>query len=223
MSMQRDTPRAKTGGSEKTKVDTGDSPTYWLKPEDVDDMRMATLENSAHYLAARNDAIIALLYDTGLRNAECVALNASMIDWDDSVIRVPARIQKGYNPDKRGGPRPATIGLKPDTLRTLHSYVNGDWYQRKDTDALFPGRSSDRISTQGIRNLVTKAAKDADIHPYAAEGNGEPSDVHPHTLRHSVFYRMVRREGKQLIEVTNRLRHSTKDTTEAYYSHIDVV
>lgn len=43
-----------------------------LKPEQVDQMRTAAVANSATYLAARNDAIIATLYDTGLRVGELV-------------------------------------------------------------------------------------------------------------------------------------------------------
>ncbi|WP_049904165.1 tyrosine-type recombinase/integrase [Halococcus agarilyticus] len=228
--MQSESQTAKTGRSEKTQVDKGDKPTYWLKPEQIDEMRMATVEQSAHYLADRNDALIAVMADTGLRVNETRLLDTDMIDFQDGVLSIPASIQKGYvAPEDRNedepysGPKPATIGLASDTLRTLRKYINGSWYQRKDTVALFPGRSSDRISTQGIRNMVGKAAEQAEVRPRAPEGRGEPSDVGPHQLRHSVFYRMVRRDGKPLIEVTKRLRHASRSTTEAYYGHLDVV
>ena len=215
--MQRNSRTAKNGRSENSKVDTGDAPTYWLKPEQIDDLRDATLENSAHYLAERDDSILAMLADTGLRVAECASLDESMIDFDDGVLRIPARIQKG-------DAQPETIGLASDTLRTLRKYINSSWYQGKETDALFPGRSSDRISTQGIRNVVSSAAEDGDIRPNSPEGAGTPDDVTPHTLRHSVCYRMLSREdGNTLYDVTKRLRHSSISTTEAYYSHFDVV
>lgn len=221
---------SKSTANKKTKVDTGDSPTYWLKPSQVDAMRNATVENSAHYLANRNDAIHAVLADTGLRVNECRLLDADMIDFDDGVLDIPARIQKGYIPPEErpedepySGPDPVGIGLKSETLRTLKKYLNDRWYQGKETDALFPGRSSDRISTQGIRNLVSKDAEYAEIRPHSTQGRGSTDDVHPHGYRHGVAYRMVRKEGKQMVEVKNRLRHSSLDTTEAYYSHFDVV
>lgn len=53
--------------------DSDSKATAWLKPKQVEAMRSATIMNSAGYLAARNDAIIAVLYDTGLRVAELVA------------------------------------------------------------------------------------------------------------------------------------------------------
>lgn len=215
---------------QNSKVHTGDSPTFWLKPEQIDAIRSETVANSAHYLADRNDAIHALLADTGLRVAELAALDEGMVDFEDSALRIPARIQKGYIEESErpsdkpySGPSPVGIALAADTLRTLRKYLNGSWYSGKDTDALFPARSSDRISTQGIRNLVSKDAESAEVRPHSTQGRGDSEDVSPHSYRHSVAYRMVTREGKTLTDVKNRLRHSSLDTTEAYYSHFDMV
>jgi integrase/recombinase XerD len=48
--------------------------------------------------------------------------------------------------------------------------------------------------------------------------------VTPHTLRHSVAFRMLNREeGNTLYNVRNRLRHATIQTTERVYDHIDRV
>jgi hypothetical protein len=38
----------------------------WVTPDQVDQIRTAILQASADYLAERNDAMIALLYDAGL-------------------------------------------------------------------------------------------------------------------------------------------------------------
>ena len=70
--------------------------TVWLKPEQVSEMRDATVATSAGYLAGRNDAILALLYDTGLRVGELVALNVEMLDLNEGVLMLPAPIQKDY-------------------------------------------------------------------------------------------------------------------------------
>ena len=73
---------------------TQDKATVWLNPEQVDQMRSATVEASAPYLAARNDALIATLYDSGLRVAEAVALDvADHVDLDDGVLALPVDIQ----------------------------------------------------------------------------------------------------------------------------------
>ena len=56
---------------------------------------------------------------------------------------------------------------------------------------------------------------DAEVRPYTTNGLGNPEDVTPHTLLHSVAYRMLNREdGNTLYEVAKRLRHATILTTE---------
>jgi integrase/recombinase XerC/integrase/recombinase XerD len=191
----------------------------WLKPEQIDAMRNATVENSADYLATRNDALIALLADTGLRVGEAIAVDVNMIDFEDGVLMLPADIQKDYPNDN--SPDYTEIELGGETLRTLRTYLSNRW---KDSDALFPSRQSDRMTTESVRNVVRDAAIDADIEPYTVEGLGDPTDVTPHTLRHSVAYRMMnRKDGNTLYDVRNRLRHRSIQTTERVYDHLDRV
>lgn len=193
--------------------------TVWLKPDQVEAMRSATVANSASYLSGRNDAIIAVLYDTGLRVGELVHLDTEMLDFDDGVLMLPAAVQKDYPNDN--SPVYTEIALAPETIRVLRMFLASRW---KDTEALFPSRPADRITTQGVRNLVKQAAIDAEVKPFTVTGRGSPDDVTPHTLRHSVAYRMLNREdGNTLYDVTKRLRHATILTTERVYSHFDRV
>lgn len=194
--------------------------TAWLKPEQVDKMRSATVETSADYLSLRNDAIIALLYDTGLRVGELVSLDWQMLNLDDSVLGLPASIQKDY--PNNNSPSYTRIELKPDTVRTLRNYRNSAW---KTTDAVSPSRRSDRIGEESVRVLVRNAAVEADITPYSSTTEQlDATDVTPHTLRHSVAYRLLEvEEGNTLYDVTKRLRHATIQTTERVYSHFDRV
>ena len=191
----------------------------WLKPEQIDDMRNATVANSADYLAQRNDALVALVADTGLRVGEAVQLDVSMIDFEDGVLMLPAEIQKDYPNDN--SPTYTEIKLAGDTLRTLRTYLSNRW---KDPEALFPSRQADRMTTESVRNVVRDAAVAAEIEPYTLEGPGSATDVTPHTLRHSVAYRMMNREdGNTLYDVRNRLRHRSIQTTERVYDHLDRV
>jgi len=191
----------------------------WLKPEQIDAMRNATVENSADYLATRNDALITLLADTGLRVGESVAVDVDMIDFEDHVLMLPAGIQKDYPNDN--SPTYTEIELAGETLRTLRTYLSNRW---KDPEALFPSRQSDRMTTESVRNVVRDGAVDAEIEPYTVDGLGDPTDVTPHALRHSVAYRMMNREdGNTLYDVRNRLRHRSIQTTERVYDHLDRV
>jgi len=191
----------------------------WLKPEQVDEMRTAIVSSSASYLASRNDVIIAMLADTGLRVGELVQLTTDMVDTDDGVLRIPGSIQKQY-PHEDGSPDPATIDLQDDTIRSLQMYLNSRW---KASEYVFPSRQSDQMTTESVRNVVEKASLEAEIRPYIGHsGRGGPDDVTPHSLRHSIAYRMLDREdGNSLYDVSRRLRHSSIQTTEHIYSHFD--
>ena len=184
----------------------------WLKPEQVDRLRDVCLTDAVPtYLQDRNEAIVALLYDAGLRAGEVCALDVDHLDLDAGTVYLPSRIQKG-------SPPPATLELATDTVRLLRRYLRDRW---KDTDALFPTRSSDRLTTRSLQRLVEKLATEADVRPQAAGGGvGEPDDVTPHTLRHSVAYRIIQVDGGRLEDVQLRLRHANRQTTDQIYSHL---
>lgn len=205
--------------STKSQTETGSKSSAWLKPDQVDQMRTATVTNSPDYLSLRNDALIAFMYDSGLRVAETVALDVDLLDFDDGLLRLPSETQKQYPTEKT--PDPVQIELASDTLRTLEQFLSTRW---KDGEPVFPSRQSDRMTTESVRNVVSRAAHHADVRPYTLRGRGKPSDVTPHTLRHSVAYRMLSVEdGNTLYDVTKRLRHATIQTTEQIYSHFDRV
>jgi integrase/recombinase XerC/integrase/recombinase XerD len=73
--------------------------------------------------------------------------------------------------------------------------------------------------------MLHKVAQEAEIQPYKLDGSrGDASDVTPHTLRHSVAYRMMNAEdGNTMYDVRNRLRHRSIQTTEQVYDHINRV
>ncbi len=192
----------------------------WLKPEQVDQLRTACYNTGAKYLQQRNEALIAVMYDTGLRVGELVQLDLDYLREDYSKLYLPTHIQKDYPNDN--SPPPKTVGLSSDTTRVLVAYLNSRW---KDTNAVFPSRSSDRITTQGVRDMLHKVAEEANVRPYKVDGSrGGPSDVTPHALRHSVAWRMMNaEEDNTLYDVRNRLRHRSIQTTERVYDHLDVV
>ena len=189
--------------------------TTWLKPGQVEQMRDVCLtEAFPTYLQDRNEAIVALLYDLGLRASELCGLDVEYIDLEAGTVFLPSRIQKG-------DPIPATLELGKwgaDASRPLRRYLNRRW---KDTDAVFPTRSSDRLTTRSLERLIKKIAREADVRPQVAGGGvGEPDDVTPHTLRHSVAYRIIQVDGGRLEDVQLRLRHANRQTTDQIYSHL---
>lgn len=195
--------------------ETDTRPQTWLTPDQVERLRDACLSAEVPtYLQDRNEALVAFLYDTGLRRSEAAALNVRHLDLDRREVLVPSAVQKG---DARG----ATLDLGrygADSTRALRRYLRDRW---RDSEALFPSRQADRMSPRSLSRVVTRAAQLADVRPQAADGAEHgPQAVTAHTLRHSVAYRIIREEGGRLEDVQLRLRHSSRRTTDEVYSHL---
>lgn len=192
----------------------------WMKPEQIDEMKTAAYDASSYeWLANRNNAVITLLGDTGIRNQELCNLNVSHLHLAEGELYMPTEIQKDY-PNEHSPP-PAHLALESETVRTLRSYLQN---RRHDVEPLFTTRSGNRVSSQAVRDLVAAVAFEADVSPekfLEGEGyiTGGPQDVTPHTFRHSVAYRMIKLEDEPLIKVANRLRHASVSTTEKIYYH----
>jgi integrase len=207
-------------GTTSDNPDLTDSNISWLKPEQVEAMRDAA-HQGRH--GPRDDAIVTLLYDTGLRRGELAAVNRDMIDLEEQQLRIPASIQKDYPNDN--SPSAATFALDRSgslrTVRTLRAYLSA----RDDAhSALFPSQKSNRLSGKAINDAVKRVAERAEIHPYLDAGRGSHNDVTAHTLRHSVAWRMLRAENENtLYDVRNRLRHATILTTERKYDHFQTI
>lgn len=197
-----------------------DSNVSWLKPKQVEAMRDAAYEG---YHGQRDDAIITVLYDTGLRRKELSQVDRAMVDLDDGQLRIPGGIQKDYPNDN--SPEPATFELDPEgelaTVRTLRAYLDA----RDDTSpALFPSQKSERMQPNSINRSVKKAADRASVQPHTYGGRLSSDDVSAHTLRHSVAYRMLHEYSDYtLYDVRNRLRHATILTTERKYDHFQTI
>lgn len=206
---------ASHGGSRKSNAHAEKQAATWLVPEQVD--RLARFARRGRYnsLAERDHALVELLYDTGLRVSEAVALDVDMFRFEASPpeLFLPGGIQKGTQ-------RSYTLDLSPGTASTLEAYLDRrPW----DVAAVFPSRQGDRAHANTLRRAVTAAAERAELEPYLggtdATGRGNPQDVTPHTLRHSVAYRMLREEDARMVDVRDRLRHSSLRTTEEVYEH----
>lgn len=195
--------------------ETDDTP--FLKPDQVEAMRDAAYDGR---YGPRDDAIVTVLYDTGLRRGELAQVDVAMLDLDAGELRIPGSIQKDYPTES--SPRPQTIALDKSgelrTVRTLKSYLQ---QRSSDSPALFPSRQSARMIGRSINNVVKRLAERAEVRPYRFDGRGQPDDVSAHTLRHSVAWRMLREEGATLYDVRNRLRHRSIVTTEREYDHFD--
>jgi integrase/recombinase XerC/integrase/recombinase XerD len=209
-----------------TETDTNTRATAWLKPGQVRELRTAAQSDAFQpYLRDRNEALVAMLYDTGLRVGELVQLKTDYLHLEDDqpYLAIPAAIQKDYPTDRSPQYEEMNLAVDAstyDTVSRLRSFLTNRW---KDSAYLFPSRQADRMTTESVRRAVQSLAEEADVRPQTLTGDrGGPEDVTPHTLRHSVAYRLLHEEdGYTLYDVRNRLRHASIQTTERNYDHFD--
>jgi integrase len=113
----------------------------------------------ATYLQPRNEALVALQYDTGIRRAEAAALDVKHLALDSGTLYLLSEIQKG------AGPGSAMFELSKwgaDSTRALKRYLRDRW---KGTPAQFPSRSSDRMTPRSIGRAVKRVATVAGVKP----------------------------------------------------------
>lgn len=146
----------------------------------------------------RDRAMLELLYATGLRVSELVALNVSDIALAQGVIRCTGR-----------GGRERVLPLDPAAVTALEEYLdnarphllrNGD----QPTEALFLNHRGKRLTRQGLWLILKGYAEEVGLH-----------DLTPHTLRHS-FAAHLLENGAELREVQERLGHASLSTTQIY-------
>lgn len=195
----------------------------YITVEQVNDLR-----DAAHSLdratSLRDEVIVVLLADLGLRVSELVKLKKSMFHLDEEEVVLPSRIQKDY-PNEQS-PSTATLQLDPyghfGTVRLLRTYFRSDWFENNtnDEEYLFPSRQSPQMTTESVRNVLTKLAVEGEVRPRRTDGEpAEPDEMHPHAIRHSLASYMLKDEDTRLVDVRNRLRHTFTQTTERIYEH----
>jgi len=193
----------------------------YLTEQQVEDLRTAaTNQDKMLGRQLRDDVLIALLYDTGLRINEALSIQTDWLSDDRGELRLPSHVQKDYPNDQT--PPAATLELDKSEIgvtRTLRNYLQSVWYEQQDTEYLFPTRQSDQMTDQSARNVIRRLAVEADVQAHKTDGTrAEPDELKTHSFRHSVGNWMLR-DGYTMTQLRNRLRHSRLLVTERTYEH----
>ena len=153
-------------------------------------------------LAARDHAIVELLYGCGLRVGELVGLDAragrDAAGWIDAPDATAHVLGKG---SKR---RSVPVGRA--ALAALEAWLaHRAPMARPDEAALFVGRRGARLGASQVRARLKTLAIQA----------GLPTHVHPHMLRHSFASHLLQSSG-DLRAVQELLGHANIATTQVY-------
>lgn len=144
----------------------------------------------------RDRAMLELLYATGIRVSELIAL-----DVDD--LNLPAGV---LHCESKG--RERIIPLYHTAIRALSDYitqVRPQLVESPEETALFVNMSGERMSRQGFWKLIK----------HYQEKAGIQKDITPHTLRHS-FAAHLLENGADLRSIQEMLGHADISSTQIY-------
>ncbi|MGH3744068.1 MAG: tyrosine recombinase XerC [Mycobacteriales bacterium] len=150
----------------------------------------------AQALAARDSALLEVLYATGARVSEVCGLDLADVDAERRLLRVFGK-----------GAKERAVPFGVPAERALR-----DWLQRgrprlateASGAALFLGARGRRLDPRAVRTLVHSRARAAGV-----------PDLSPHGLRHSAATHLVE-GGADLRSVQEMLGHATLATTQIY-------
>ena len=154
-------------------------------------------------IAFRDQAMLELLYASGIRVSELTGLNVTDVDRHRRVLRVLGKGSKERTVPF-GQPADQAVGNWLDVGRPT-VVAAGQQVDGRQGQALFLGRRGARIDPRAVRRLV---------HQRTTAVAGSP-DLAPHGLRHTAATHLLE-GGADLRTVQELLGHASLATTQIY-------
>ncbi|SLN32877.1 Tyrosine recombinase XerD [Aquimixticola soesokkakensis] len=151
------------------------------------------LQASAPWIAARDVAVVTLLYGCGLRISEALSLSGAQAELGES-LRITGK-----------GGKERLVPVLPAAARAVAAYVRLCPHPLSPDAPLFRGVRGGALNPRSIAK-VTEAAR---------LQLGLPSTVTPHAMRHS-FATHLLNAGGDLRAIQELLGHASLSTTQAY-------
>ena len=150
-------------------------------------------DETADPLRLRDRAIVELMYSTGARVSEVVAIDLDEVD-DSGLIRVRGK-----------GSKERVVPIGSFAMRSIQAYLvrARPALNQSGATALFLNKRGSRLSRQSIWDLVQRS------------GEAIGLDVSPHALRHSFATHLIE-GGADVRVVQELLGHASVATTQIY-------
>lgn len=167
------------------------------RPVAPDDVRavIADIGDAATspWVAARDTAVLLLLYGAGLRIAEALALNGSVLPLGETLVVTGKRAKTRVVP------------LLPVIRQAVETYAALCPWPRAANAPLFRGVRGGTLAPELIRRAMQAART----------GLGLPASATPHALRHSFATHLLAR-GADLRSIQELLGHASLSSTQVY-------
>jgi integrase/recombinase XerD len=147
--------------------------------------------------AKRDKAMLEMLYATGMRVSELVALDLEDLDTEGGYVRC---FGKGH--------KERLIPVHARAVGAVREYINDvrpRLVRGSEEKAVFLNRRGERLTRQGLWQILKGYAKAAEL----------GTEITPHTLRHSFATHMLG-GGADLRSVQELLGHANISTTQVY-------
>ncbi len=169
-------------------------------------------DREAPWLAARDHAMVELLYSSGLRSAELLSLDVAAHPGADGWLDLAGAEAHvlGKGSKRRTVPvgQPALLAVQRWLAVRTQLFDGSSGVAARpmaDAQALFVSRLGRRLTATQLRQRLAELGQQA----------GVPSHVHPHMLRHSFASHLLQSSG-DLRAVQELLGHAHIRTTQVY-------
>lgn len=170
----------------------------------TDEQVAALLEENkkrTDFLMPRDQAILELLYASGIRASELVGLRARNIDFRNRMLNIIGKGNKQrYSPFTKECGETMQVYLKKirPILYTKHKSI-------RDADAFFLNARGENLTVRGLEYILKQI-----------EGKtGYYFGLHPHIMRHSYATNLLEKGG-DLRVIQELLGHESINTTQVY-------
>lgn len=163
------------------------------------DSLLAANEKRTDKLKDRDQALLMLMFASGLRASEVVNLTFNQVDFDNRIMKVSGK-----------GNKDRLVPFTNSAKEVMLNYINGlrKDLLKEDTEYIFLNSQGNKMTVRGLEYILDEIEAKTGLY----------GKIHPHMLRHSFATKMLNR-GADLRTIQELLGHSSIETT-SIYTHV---
>lgn len=163
------------------------------------DALLAANEKRTDKLKDRDQALLMLMFASGLRASEVVNLTFNQVDFGNRIMKVSGK-----------GNKDRLVPFTNSAKESMLNYINGlrKDLLKEDTKYIFLNSKGNKMTVRGLEYILDEIEAKTGLY----------GKIHPHMLRHSFATKMLNR-GADLRTIQELLGHSSIETT-SIYTHV---
>lgn len=170
----------------------------FFSEKEIDTLLTAN-EKRTDKLKDRDQALLMLMFASGLRASEVVNLTFNQVDFDNRIMKISGK-----------GNKDRLVPFTNSAKEAMLNYINGlrKDLLKEDTKYIFLNSKGNKMTVRGLEYILDEIEAKTGLY----------GKIHPHMLRHSFATKMLNR-GADLRTIQELLGHSSIETT-SIYTHV---